>query len=494
MSNVAKVGLFMTVCLAVLAALVLRVEDLNVFGGEQQHVDVLFDTVTGLDDKAALRVAGVRIGRVDGISLDGQRARVRLVIDTPVRLTEGSYASVSNIGLLGEKYVELVLGPPDAPLLPAGATLEGEIPISWDQAMAKLSNIGDSVLQFTEGVSGSGTGGNLGRLIDNLAVMSADLRELVASNRGQVDSTLASFESFSATLARELPVIAAQTERALGQIEAVVAENRDDFGEGLSNVRELTESFKASVENLNRITGQLASGEGSIGKLLTSDEAHDGLVSTLDSLKGGVEELRGTLGRIEKIQLDLGFESYYLEGREDTRSAFRINIDPQSNRFYRVEAIDDPRGRRRTQIERITTTFGDGTSEVQEIESTKTEDKIQISAQLGFDLGQRGFGELALRGGLIESTGGAGVDWIAPARRLALTLEAFDFGRDEIAEDLAPRLRLTGKYLFNDNVYVVGGYDDLLESDLGSAFLGVGIRWRDDDLKYLLGSVPVTGF
>ena len=344
MSNVAKVGLFMTIALVVLAALVLRVEDVRLFGGPQQRVDVLFDTVTGLDDKAAVRVAGVRIGRVDGISLDGQKARVELVIDTPVELTEGSYASVSNVGLLGEKYVELVLGPPGAPLLPEGTTLLGEIPVSWDQAMAKLSSIGDSVLQFTEGVSGSGTGGNLGRLIDNLAVMSAELRDLVASNRGQVDSTLASFNSFSATLARELPIIARQTENALAQIESVIADNRDDFGEGLANVRELTESFKTSVENLNAITGQLAQGEGSLGKLLQSDEAHDGLVSTLDSLKGGVEDLRGTLGRIEKIQLDLGFESYYLEGREDTRSAFRIDIDPQSNRFYRIAAVDDPTG------------------------------------------------------------------------------------------------------------------------------------------------------
>ena len=494
MSNVAKVGLFASIALVLLAALILRVEEIDLFGGARQEVEVLFDTVTGLDDKAAVRVAGVRVGRVDGISLDGQRARVRLVIDTPVTLKEGAYASVANVGLLGEKYVELVLGPPDAPPLPPGTTLEGQIPVSWDEAMAKLSNIGDSVLQFTEGVTGTGTGGNLGRLIDNLAEMSGELRDLVASNRGQVDATLASFESFSATLARELPVIARQTEDALAQIESVIADNRDDFGEGLANVRELTESFKTSVENINRITSQLAEGEGSIGKLLTSDEAHDGLVATLDSLKGGVEDLRGTLGRIERIQLDLGFESYYLEQPEDARFAFKLDIDPQSSRFYRIEAVDDPVGRRRRQVERITTTLADGTTETETIETFKLEDKILISAQLGFDLAEAEYGQFSLRGGLIESTGGAGLDWRAPTRRFGLSLEAFNFGRDFDDEELAPRLRLTGKYLFNDNVYVVGGYDDFLESDLGSAFLGLGIRWNDDDLKYLLGSVPVSTF
>jgi phospholipid/cholesterol/gamma-HCH transport system substrate-binding protein len=36
----------------------------------------------------------------------------------------------------------------------------------------------------------------------------------------------------------------------------------------------------------------------------------------------------------------------------------------------------------------------------------------------------------------------------------------------------------------------VGGYDDFLESDNSSIFFGGGVRWKDDDLKYLLGSVP----
>ena len=36
----------------------------------------------------------------------------------------------------------------------------------------------------------------------------------------------------------------------------------------------------------------------------------------------------------------------------------------------------------------------------------------------------------------------------------------------------------------------MGGYDDPLVSERDSLFLGLGVRWRDDDLKYLLGSIP----
>ncbi len=37
--------------------------------------------------------------------------------------------------------------------------------------------------------------------------------------------------------------------------------------------------------------------------------------------------------------------------------------------------------------------------------------------------------------------------------------------------------------------YLLGGYDDPLVRQRDSLFLGVGVRWRDDDLKYLMGSI-----
>ena len=95
-----------------------------------------------------------------------------------------------------------------------------------------------------------------------------------------------------------------------------------------------------------------------------------------------------------------------------------------------------------------------------------------------------------MRAGLFESHGGAAIDYHFLDRRLRISAEAFDFSRERAGEDLAPRLRLFGRYHLNPNIYLVGGYDDALESDRASIFLGAGVRWKDDDLKYLLGSVP----
>src|SRR5262245_61123796 len=105
MPNLVRVGIVATLCLVILAVFIWKIEDLNPFGVKGQRVDALFRSVAGLDDKASVRLAGVRVGKVDGIGLDGRMARVSLVLDRPLPLTEGTIARIANLGLLGDKYV-----------------------------------------------------------------------------------------------------------------------------------------------------------------------------------------------------------------------------------------------------------------------------------------------------------------------------------------------------------------------------------------------------
>jgi phospholipid/cholesterol/gamma-HCH transport system substrate-binding protein len=482
MSTALKVGLFATLCLVILGFLVLKIEDWSLFGGEGRHVEAAFDSVAGLDDKATVRIAGVRVGRVDGIRLVDGKARVRLLLEQPVRLTQGTRAALSNLGLLGEKYVELVLGPAGGAELAADAVLPGETPMTFDQAMAKINDVADSIQSLTGSISGGGGENSISRLIANLEATSADIRSLVAANRDQVSATIENFRQFSGDLARELPKLSDRLQSILAQVDGVVAENRENLQGSLANIREVTGRMQASIDNLNQITTKIASGEGTIGKLVNSDQAHDSLVSTLGSIETGVGKLTDTLGKAQKLQLGLAAEGAYLSEGSESRSLFRLDADPQNGRFYRIEVVDDPRGRvkRKTKVETIT--GPDGVPQTTTTETTTTEDTTTLSAQFGFE-----FGAARLRAGLVESTGGAGLDYRLFDKRLALSLDAFDFGRED---DLKPHLRLTGRYSLGSNVYLMGGYDDLLEKERDSLFFGAGVRWSDDDLKYLLGSLP----
>jgi len=168
MKQALKVGIFATICLIILAVLVWKIEDLNPFKQKGQKLDAVFDSVAGLDDKATVRIAGVRVGRVDGVGLAGRRARVSIVLEKPMDLTEGTHARIASLGLLGEKYVELIPGPAGAPRLPPGAVLPGITPPSFDDAMAQLSEIGASVQKVTGSLAGGDLGGSINGLVGDL--------------------------------------------------------------------------------------------------------------------------------------------------------------------------------------------------------------------------------------------------------------------------------------------------------------------------------------
>jgi phospholipid/cholesterol/gamma-HCH transport system substrate-binding protein len=494
MTQALKVGIFATIVLLLLAWFVLKIEDLNPFAPKGRVIHAVFDSIAGLDDRSAVRIAGVRVGTVDGIDLadDNRRASVRLRLDEALGLTEGTSARISNLGLLGDKYVELVPGPPEAALLPEEAVIPGFSPPGFDDAMATLNEVAESIRRVADplaaGLSGEGPPTPISRLIGNLEATSAEIRLLIEGNRGELEATMRNFESFSGDLARELPPLVARMEALLGQVDAVVAENRGALGESSQNVAELTRELRGASRDLSTIAGRLERGEGTIGKLLTSEEAHDELVATLDSVQSGVGQLSDTLGRVQKLRLDLDLHGFYLPSAEESLGSLGMTILPteESNKLYRIALSQTPHGDTRTKTEEITVTNPDGTTETTVIETFVREDEAVLSALLGLRLDN----DARLWAGLVEESFGVQVEVPFLARRLWLDLEAFDFDRPD---DLAPHLRLSGRYHLTDNLYVVGGYDDPLEGERDSLFLGGGLRWTDDNLKYLLGSLPLGG-
>jgi ABC-type transporter Mla subunit MlaD len=69
MTQALKVGIFATIVLLLVGWFVLKIEDLNPFAPQGRVIDAVFESIAGLDDRSAVRIAGVRVGTVDGIEL-----------------------------------------------------------------------------------------------------------------------------------------------------------------------------------------------------------------------------------------------------------------------------------------------------------------------------------------------------------------------------------------------------------------------------------------
>ncbi len=507
MSSAAKLGIFMLIILAILGYFILKIEDVKIGRGRgTRTISAVFDSVAGLDNKSSVRVAGVRVGKVKDVRLrpDG-KAEVELEIDKDVRLHGNAFARVANLGLLGEKYVEIVPGSPNAPVIPEEQHVElrGSEPASMDDVTNQVSAIATDVKAITESLRGvvAGPAGQqrLNDIIENVRTITAQMRELVAANRSNVDATLANARAISESLRTEIPRLAESIEKTANAIGGTVGENRQDVKAIVENLKKLSTDLQTTTSNLNAITGQVKSGEGTIGKLVYSEEAHERLNKALTAVEGGVNELKNTLGRVNRIQLDLGLNSDYYAGLNKTgpagdlsgnsRSAvfLRLNPNPEHNRFYNIELADTPSGRKREQIfEETVTNPATGQSTTTITKQTRFNQNFVVSAQIGWNLQP-----LVVRLGLIDSTGGGGIDY-RYNDRITVTGEAFDFSK---RYDNQPHLRLYGEYVFRKEaphtpaLFVRSGVDNPL-NDTAFTF-GGGIRWRDDDLKYLLGSVPV---
>ncbi|HEX3583798.1 MAG TPA: hypothetical protein VH087_18680, partial [Thermoanaerobaculia bacterium] len=121
-------------------------------------------------------------------------------------------------------------------------------------------------------------------------------------------------------------------------------------------------------------------------------------------------------------------------------------------------------------------------------DTTKYDRTFLLGAQVGWVLDP-----FTVRLGMIDSTGGAAIDYQFNPR-IAMTGEAFDFGKKR---DPNPHLRFSGQYVVRREtprtplIFVSGGVDNPLNKNSRAVTFGGGIRWRDDDLKYLLSSVPI---
>ena len=114
------VGIFMLLGILCLGYLSVRLARKDFFEGDGYPVKAVFSNIGGLSVGANVKIAGVEIGRVTGISLDDFEARVEMLVGRGIDLSSDTIASIKTNGLFGEKYVELVPGAEEASISAGG--------------------------------------------------------------------------------------------------------------------------------------------------------------------------------------------------------------------------------------------------------------------------------------------------------------------------------------------------------------------------------------
>ena len=133
------VGVFVLVGIAALTYLAVQLGKLEVIGGGKNlEIHAEFDSVAGLKDGATVEIAGVQVGQVKKIGLNGERAVVSFSLAPGVKLYGDAIASIKTRGLIGDKYVSLSPGGSQKELPPGGEIRDTESGIDFEKAISEF--------------------------------------------------------------------------------------------------------------------------------------------------------------------------------------------------------------------------------------------------------------------------------------------------------------------------------------------------------------------
>ncbi len=114
------------------------------------RLNALFDTVQDLKIGNSVKMAGVEIGRVEKIVLTGNRVQVTMKLHSDVVVKTDSKAVIKFTGLMGQNFVAISFGTPEAPRAVDGAVLATEEQPDLNAIMTKLDGATTGIQNLTK--------------------------------------------------------------------------------------------------------------------------------------------------------------------------------------------------------------------------------------------------------------------------------------------------------------------------------------------------------
>jgi phospholipid/cholesterol/gamma-HCH transport system substrate-binding protein len=90
----------------------------------------------------------------------------------------------------------------------------------------------------------------------------------------------------------------------------------------------------------------------------------------------------------------------------------------------------------------------------------------------------------------MESSGGIGAEYYMLDDKIKFSVDAWNFSSKEPGNENT-HVKTTVSYYLNKLLFLDAGYDNFLNAGRRAGFVGAGLRFDDEDLKYLMGSVPL---
>jgi phospholipid/cholesterol/gamma-HCH transport system substrate-binding protein len=477
-TQAAKVGLFVALTGAAGYA-VIRFISPTSGGGSAYTVHAFIHDATGLAGRSRVTIAGIPVGTLDSIKLENGEARLNVRVQGDVTLYDNATIGKKAASLLGEAVVVLTPGTPDHRKLRNGDEIHLVVEeATAGQVMDEVKEIADSVRAVAQQLAASiGTeqgGQNIKQILQNVADASDALNATIRENREFIRDTLQNVDQITRTANPEIAQILENVRVVTQDVRELMAQNTTPDGQKgqlrdtVERLDRASKSLESTLGHADNVAGRIDRGEGTVGKLTKDDQ----LINEVQSVAEGVNDYVQGLTRLQTI---VGLRTDYNFLANTIKNYVEVRLQPSEDKYFDIELVNDPQG-----LTSITDTTVDTTNPTQPSRyrtiTTTTTNSFRFSLQLAKRLGP-----FTGRFGIKESTGGIGLDVHLLQDRFEIVTDLFGFSVEP-----QPRFRFYLQYEFIKHLWLLGGIDNVFYSVQRDYFLGLQLRYTDEDLKTLL--------
>jgi phospholipid/cholesterol/gamma-HCH transport system substrate-binding protein len=311
-----KSGLVVSLALLILFVVVLYAGTIRQIVTPSVELRARFQDVRGLRKGAPVWLFGTEVGAVQKIQLDpiyGLIVTFSIEKKAEYFLRSNSEAEVLTMGLLGDTYVELTPGAPEAPPLQPGELIKGTAPVGYKKVVqesamaiekmtALISKVQMLIAKIAEGR------GTFSKLIND-----PTLYDSMAKSAETLQANLEEFQKSRGTLKLLLE------DPALYNKLMATASSMKEWSETLNKSSgtlsklikdpDLYNRTLAAVSDLRELTNKLNAGQGSLGKVLLDPGLYDNLnksAQNLDAILSSINKGQGVAGALVRDEEIVG--------------------------------------------------------------------------------------------------------------------------------------------------------------------------------------------
>jgi phospholipid/cholesterol/gamma-HCH transport system substrate-binding protein len=287
-----KVGLFVLIGLALVAALMLNFSKGITRFQSTYKVHLIMTTVSGLKPHADVMMSGVPIGNVvdTALSTDGGSVDIIVQLLSKFKVRTNANFHIDALGFLGDQYIAISPSTnASAPFLKDGDTVIGEAPFNLQEAVKStsglletakqtLKDLDQAITNVNRTILNDSTLTNFGLAVSNFYTLTADAGAMVRQIGGVITTNTEPINN----AVENLRQVSQKLDKMADDLRVIVSTNSTEISAAVNNFRDTTASLKQTTDDLQR-------GKGLAGALLKDEKMKrqmEDLLQNLNSMSG----------------------------------------------------------------------------------------------------------------------------------------------------------------------------------------------------------------